>query len=213
MKSFKDEDIDEKKIDAFSKKFNLSSDQLEQFKKYGRELLSWNKKVNLTAITDPDKVLMDHFYDSLEITKFVDFNKITSIADIGTGAGFPGIPLKICYPHLSVVLIEVIQKKADFLHHMIEMFDLDKVEVSTLDWRSFIRTGGGPIDLFVARASLSVEELLRVFKPTSTFKNARLIYWASQKWVMPKMAETFFVKEESYCLDNKHRRYIFFANP
>jgi 16S rRNA (guanine527-N7)-methyltransferase len=111
----------------------LNSRQVKQFELYYQELIEWNKKINLTAITDYSSVQVKHFLDSLTITlalpeeevKRPDFN----IIDIGTGAGFPGVPLKILFPQPRLVLIEPTTKKTAFLHHIIRKLELENVEV------------------------------------------------------------------------------------
>jgi 16S rRNA (guanine527-N7)-methyltransferase len=111
----------------------FNSRQVKQFELYYQELIEWNKKINLTAITDYSSVQVKHFLDSLTITLALseealagqDFN----IIDIGTGAGFPGVPLKIIFPQPRLVLIESTIKKTTFLHHIIHTLELENVEV------------------------------------------------------------------------------------
>jgi 16S rRNA (guanine527-N7)-methyltransferase len=111
----------------------LNARQIKQFELYYQELVEWNKKINLTAITDYSSVQVKHFLDSLTITLALpgeeeerpDFN----IIDIGTGAGFPGVPLKILFPQPRLVLIEPTTKKTAFLHHIIRKLELANVEV------------------------------------------------------------------------------------
>src|SRR5919109_395381 len=104
----------------------LSNHQLEQFFRYRQELLDWNTRVNLTAITDPEEVLIKHFLDSLSLLLVYDKSQ-TSLLDIGAGAGFPGLPLKIVRPEWQVTLLEATGKKVTFLQHMIEMLQLEGV--------------------------------------------------------------------------------------
>lgn len=106
----------------------LNDTQLQQFKKYYELLVEWNKVMNLTAITEYEEVYEKHFLDSLAIVKVEDMNKIESIIDIGTGAGFPGIPLKIAFPHLKVVLLDSLQKRINFLNTVIDELGLENVE-------------------------------------------------------------------------------------
>jgi len=194
----------------FQRQFGLHEEQLQKFKKYSSLLREWNKKINLTAITTPQKIIADHFQDSIMISKFIDFNTISMLADVGTGAGFPALPLKICFPHLSIVLIEVVQKKISFLEKVVEELGLANVVISSYDWRTFLRKTNYPVDLFCARASLSVEELLRVFSPNGVYHSAQLIYWASSSWSAPALAQPFISRQEQYTVDKKQRRYIFF---
>ena len=97
----------------------LTSVQKQQFDKFYEILVEWNKVMNLTGITDYEEVNEKHFIDSLSIVKAVDLNQITSVIDIGTGAGFPGIPLKIAFPHLKIVLLDSLNKRINFLNHVI----------------------------------------------------------------------------------------------
>ena len=124
----------QKLIEGASKlAIKFDSRQLEQFQIYYRELIEWNKKFNLTSITDYHEVQAKHFLDSLSVTLALteeelekpDFN----IVDIGTGAGFPGLPLKILLSEPELVLIESVGKKTTFLHHIVAELELDDVEV------------------------------------------------------------------------------------
>ncbi|MEE1086316.1 MAG: 16S rRNA (guanine(527)-N(7))-methyltransferase RsmG [Schaedlerella sp.] len=106
----------------------LNDAQLQQFEKYYELLVEWNKVMNLTAITEYEEVYEKHFLDSLAIVKVEDMSKVESIIDIGTGAGFPGIPLKIAFPHLKVVLLDSLNKRINFLNTVIEELGLENVE-------------------------------------------------------------------------------------
>jgi 16S rRNA (guanine527-N7)-methyltransferase len=192
-------------------KYALTAEQAIKFERYLGLLIEWNKKFNLTAITDPDAIITHHFDDSLALAQHIDFNTINCTADIGTGAGFPGIPLKILFPHLTTVLIEVNNKKRTFLAHIIKELALDNVILYPLDWRTFLRATNYPIDYFFARASLQPEELVRIFKPTSPYKEATLVYWASQHWVSNKPEAPFIKTEIPYTLNaTTQRKFIFF---
>ena len=107
--------------------------QVRQFELFYQELIAWNKKINLTAITDYSSVQVKHFLDSLTITLALSEEEVErpdfNIIDIGTGAGFPGVPLKILLPQLRLVLIEPTTKKIAFLHHIIRKLELENVEV------------------------------------------------------------------------------------
>lgn len=105
----------------------LSEKQLLQFEKYYELLIEWNSFMNLTAITEHEEVLKKHFLDSLSLVKAVDIKKIHTVMDIGTGAGFPGIPLKISYPHLKVVLLDSLGKRVKFLNHVVEELGLEDI--------------------------------------------------------------------------------------
>ena len=100
--------------------------QMEQFLRYQQELLDWNTRMNLTAITEPEEVLIRHFLNSLSLLSAYD-QPHTHLLDIGSGAGFPGIPLKIMRPNWQVVLVEATGKKVTFLRHIIETLQLQDI--------------------------------------------------------------------------------------
>jgi 16S rRNA (guanine(527)-N(7))-methyltransferase RsmG len=197
-------------LDKLANKYTLTTAQTSQLDRYLELLIEWNKKFNLTAIIDPTAIIQSHFDDSLALAQYIDFTTIHSTADIGTGAGFPGIPLKILFPHLKTVLIEVNNKKRSFLAHIAEELTLDNITIYPFDWRTFLRTTNYPIDYFFARASLQPEELVRIFKPSSPYKNATLVYWASQQWKPEKIEAPFIEKEVFYTIDSIQRKFVFF---
>ena len=111
---------------------NLTQKQLEQFNVYYQELVEWNKRVNLTAITGYEEVQIKHFLDSLTVSTALESpinNRDQYIIDVGTGAGLPGIPLKIAYPEIRLVLLEATAKKAAFLHHLKHELELNDIEI------------------------------------------------------------------------------------
>ncbi|TYR80302.1 16S rRNA (guanine(527)-N(7))-methyltransferase RsmG [Priestia megaterium] len=133
---------------------HLSSVQLEQFETYYRLLVEWNEKMNLTAITDHGEVYEKHFYDSISAAFFQDFNSIHTVCDVGAGAGFPSIPLKICFPHLHVTIVDSLQKRITFLSHLVDELGLEQVSLyhdraETFGKREQIRES---FDLVTARA-------------------------------------------------------------
>lgn len=105
--------------------YNLNDRQIEQFEDYKKLLISWNEKINLTAITDEDQIVLKHFIDSLTISKFIDDN--SRIIDVGTGAGFPGIPLKIYNDTLKVTLVDALNKRIAFLDEAIQNLKLNEI--------------------------------------------------------------------------------------
>ena len=109
-------------------KIALSEVQKEQFIRYYELLVEWNKVMNLTGITEFQEVLTKHFLDSLSIVKAVDMEKIHTCIDVGTGAGFPGIPLKIVYPQLQVTLLDSLNKRVKFLQEVVDALGLEQVE-------------------------------------------------------------------------------------
>ncbi len=121
------------KIDSFIQKLKekgitLNDRQIEQFDKYYQLLVEWNKKMNLTAITDQEEVYLKHFYDSISAAFYIDLNKPLSICDVGAGAGFPSIPLKICFPKLKVTIVDSLKKRIIFLEALAQELALQQVE-------------------------------------------------------------------------------------
>lgn len=105
----------------------LNEKQKQQFQKYYELLVEWNQVMNLTTITEYDEVNEKHFVDSLAIVNGLDMKEINSMIDIGTGAGFPGIPLKIAYPHLKVTLLDSLKKRVKYLDEVIRILELENV--------------------------------------------------------------------------------------
>lgn len=107
-------------------KIELQEKQIEEFYKNMNLLLEWNEKINLTAITEPNDVILKHFVDSITISKYIE--KDATLVDVGTGAGFPGIPIKILRPDVKVVLVDSLNKRINFLNEVIKELDLQNIE-------------------------------------------------------------------------------------
>lgn len=106
----------------------LSTQQLEQFEQYFKTLVEWNEKMNLTGITERDQVYLKHFYDSLSVAFNFDMGKVSTLADIGSGAGFPSIPLKIAFPHLQVTIVDSLNKRIMFLKEIVAQLGLTNMD-------------------------------------------------------------------------------------
>jgi 16S rRNA (guanine527-N7)-methyltransferase len=193
-----------------SEEESLTQGQIAQFRRYQELLTEWNARMNLTAITGVADSIEYHFRDSLSLGHALDLSGKKMVADVGTGAGFPGIPLKIKYPHLHVVLIEVVQKKIKFLQTVFQELGLTNIEVVSYDWLTFLRTSKLPIELFCARASLAPELLIAMFSPWCSYKKAVMVYWASSSWTMTESLVRFLEKEVSYTVGQKQRKLVFF---
>ena len=133
-----------------------TQDQLDKLDKFYKLLIEWNEKINLTRITEEKDVYLKHFYDSLTITKEVDLSKVNTLCDVGTGAGFPGIVLKIMYPNLQVTLIDSLQKRVNYLNEIIKVLELTDIKA--------IHTRGedykDKFDVVTSRAVANIEKLV-----------------------------------------------------
>jgi len=105
---------------------NLTEEQIDKFYKYMKLLLEWNEKINLTAITDENEILLKHFVDSLTVLKYI--KEDDKIIDVGTGAGFPGIPMAIMMPNTKITLLDSLNKRINFLNEVIKELNLKNVE-------------------------------------------------------------------------------------
>lgn len=139
---------------------NLNGVQIEQLDTYASFLKEYNEKINLTAICEYEEVLDKHFYDSL----LLSFNKEIkgSLVDVGTGAGFPGVVLKIVYPDLKVILIEPLKKRCVFLNELIEKLGLKNIEVINSRGEDFSLTNREKYDFVTARAVSNLNMLIEV---------------------------------------------------
>lgn len=109
------------------KGITLTDKQLDQFQTYFETLVEWNEKMNLTAITEKHEVYLKHFYDSIAASFYFDFTKPFHLCDVGAGAGFPSIPLKIVYPHIEVTIVDSLNKRISFLNHLANVLQLENV--------------------------------------------------------------------------------------
>lgn len=144
------------------KNIELNDAQLKQFEKYMHLLRQWNEKMNLTAITEEDQVWEKHFYDSL--LPFAGMN-FSSLCDVGSGAGFPGIPVKIYRPDVTMTLLEPIQKRCRFLNTVIEELGLENIQVLSERGEDHARHHREIYDVVTARAVANLPVLMELCVP------------------------------------------------
>ncbi len=133
-----------------------TEEQLIKLDKFYKLLIIWNEKINLTRITEEKDVYLKHFYDSLTITKEIDLSKVDTLCDVGTGAGFPGIVLKIMYPNLKVTLIDSLLKRVNYLNEIIkelELKDIKAIHTRGEDYKD-------KFDVVTSRAVANIEKLV-----------------------------------------------------
>jgi len=158
----------------------LTDQVIAQLIVYATELISWNRKINLTGIKDAKEIIVKHFLDSLVCTKFFQLRANDALLDIGSGAGFPGLPVKILFPAVSLTLLEPSGKKTAFLHHIIGTLGLDGAVVVSKRVQDFSRD---PINhsryAFAATRALSASEVLPFASPLLA-PGGQLILWRTQ---------------------------------
>lgn len=152
---------DQFKKDLQKLKINLDEHQIEQFVIYYEMLVEWNQVMNLTAITEYDDVLKKHFIDSLSLIKAYDVTKKSNVIDIGTGAGFPGLALKIAFPSLQITLLDSLNKRIQFLNAVIERLELSGVDTVHGRAEDFAKPGKlrEKYDICVSRAVANLSTL------------------------------------------------------
>lgn len=136
----------------------------EKFKLYYNFLIQENEKYNLTNITNEEEAYIKHFYDSIQIENAVNLNSITSLCDVGSGAGFPSIPLKIVYPHLHITIIEPTLKRCNFLKQLVDLLQLENVVIIN-DRAENMKELRNSFDIVCARAVASMPILLELCVP------------------------------------------------
>lgn len=153
------------KEEAMQFRIELSEKEQDNFYNYMKLLLDWNEKINLTAITEPKEVITKHFVDSLSITQYI--NEIDRILDIGTGAGFPGIPLKIVLEKNEITLLDSLNKRINFLNEVIEKLELKNIQAIHGRAEEFNKIDGNreSYDIVVSRAVAKLNVLLEYMLP------------------------------------------------
>ena len=136
----------------------------EKFKLYYNFLVQENEKYNLTSITEKEEAYIKHFYDSVQLEKIINLEEIETLCDVGSGAGFPSIPLKIIYPHLHITIIEPTLKRCNFLNQLVELLQLDNVTIIN-DRAENMSSLRETFDIVTARAVASMPILLELCVP------------------------------------------------
>ncbi len=143
----------------------IDQDQAGLFATHARELFFWNKKINLTAIKDPREIAIKHFIDSVIAAKFLPSSG--NLIDIGSGGGFPAIPLKIINPGIDMVLIDKVRKKVSFIKHIIRTLKLNKIEAMHIKAEDMARSGefSGFFHVAICRALTGIEDFFEIARP------------------------------------------------
>ncbi len=141
----------------------LEENQIKKFYNYMNLLLEWNEKINLTAITEPNEIILKHFIDSITILKYIENNM--KVVDVGTGAGFPGIPLNIVNTNVNYTLVDSLNKRINFLNEVIEKVDLKNINTVHSRIEDFAKNNKETFDIATSRAVASLNILLEYLLP------------------------------------------------
>ena len=143
----------------------LSKEQQDQLEKFYRLLIEWNEKMNLTRIIEKEEVYLKHFYDSLTIIKVIDLTKAHTLCDVGSGAGFPGIVLKIAFPNLKITLIDSLLKRVNYLNEIIQQLGLTEIKTVHVRAEEYAKVHREVFDIVTARAVANLKLLSELCVP------------------------------------------------
>ncbi len=143
----------------------LSTIQQKQLNEFYHLVIEWNQKINLTTIIKEEDFYLKHFYDSLTLSKGIDLNKNLTLCDIGTGAGFPGIVLKIVFPNLKITLLDCLRKRVDYLNTIIEKLKLENIIAIHTRAEDYAKVHREEFDIVTARAVTSLNKLMNFSLP------------------------------------------------
>ena len=152
--------IDEFKTEVKKLGIEVTDEEISKLEKYADLLKEWNEKINLTAITEKEQVFLKHFYDSLTLVKIINLDKVDNLCDLGTGAGFPGLVLKIFFPQLKLTLVDALNKRINFLDVVVKELSLENVTLVHARAEEYGRNHRECFDMVTARALSSFPILL-----------------------------------------------------
>lgn len=152
--------IEEFKIEVKNLGIDVTDEEIKKLEKYANLLKEWNEKINLTAITEKKQVFLKHFYDCLTIVKVIDLKNVDTLCDLGTGAGFPGLVLKIFFPHLKLTLVDALNKRINFLNIIVDELSLKDVTLVHARAEEYGKENRECFDVVTARALSSFPVLL-----------------------------------------------------
>ena len=198
---------------------SINNDILSKLNKYYEILINWNNKINLTRITDKKDVYLKHFYDSLTLIKAIDLNKELYVCDIGTGAGFPGLVLKIVFPNLKITLVDALNKRVDFLKQVCDKLKINNVtaihgRAETYGQNEMYRN---QFDFVVSRAVAELPILMEYCVPFAKVNGYFVSYKGKKQEEEVKLAENAFHELsakfdhlDKFSLREKEERYLLF---
>lgn len=178
----------------------LQTDQLDKFMVYLQHLQTWNRSVNLTGITGDEEIVIKHFVDSLSVLTAEQFKQGSSLLDVGTGAGFPGLPLKIARGDLRITLVEPVQKKVSFLYLIVGLLRLEGVHIFYGTLEQFIsRSEPGFAYDYITTRALKYDVILR-WGPRLIGEGGKVIIYSSQQVDPEQLKGWSFVTQREFDL-------------
>lgn len=159
--------MNQKEFKEYLKEFGIliTEEQLNDLEIYYKLLVEWNEKMNLTGIIEKEKVYLKHFYDSLTICKVIDLNNVNTLCDVGTGAGFPGMVLKILFPNVHITLVDSLQKRLTFLSEVKQTIGLKNLDIIHARAEEYSIENREKFDIVTARAVAPLNTLLEYTVP------------------------------------------------
>lgn len=142
----------------------INEEQLKKLRDYSDFLIEYNKKVNLTSIINKKDIYLKHFFDSLTLYKAIDLKKVNTLCDVGTGAGFPGVVIKILFPNIEVTLIESINKKTVFLKELVKKLNIN-IEIINIRAEEYSKNNKNKYDLVTCRALSKLNTISEICIP------------------------------------------------
>ena len=140
----------------------VTNEKLEKLEKFYNLLINWNEKINLTTIVDKEDVYLKHFYDSITLCKEINLDREISLCDVGSGAGFPGVVLKIFFPKLKITLVDSLNKRVIYLNEIIKELDLKDIVAVHSRMEDFSRLNEEKFDIITARAVSNLNVLCEI---------------------------------------------------
>ena len=194
----------------------INNYQLEQLDRYYKLLIEENKKINLTRITNEQDVYLKHFYDSLTLYKVIDLNQNILLCDVGTGAGFPGIILKIIFPTLHITLIDSLLKRINFLNLVIKELNLTNIVAIHTRAEDYIKINKNKFDIVTSRAVANLISLSKICLPLVKANgffipmkaNAENEIKEARKIIKKMNSEIIEINEFNLPIENSHRTLI-----
>ena len=179
----------------------ITKEQEKKLDEFYNLLIEWNKKINLTRITERKEVNLKHFYDSLTIAKIINLDQIESMCDLGTGAGFPGIVIKIIFPHIKITLLDSLNKRVIYLNEIIKKLSLDGIEAIHDRGENFARNNIERYDLVTARAVSDLRVITEISIPMIKVNGSFIAMKANVEEEIIKSEK--IIKELNSIIENK----------